>query len=947
MNELTDAQRDALKTLPPSYLAKLRAAVTHKKELDFALAEEEARVAKLRDMIQDWKAQHDAAYESAMLSIQARLDSSSQGVSQAVAHSDKTKQIQITTLEEQIARRRTEISKIDQQTEERQAKIDETRAAIAELHASMEKKRSLIDALHAGVSTPRLPSTPFLRRPAMTLYKADGKARPPTLASAILSPRGPAQSVASPRGSAFSPRATIFDQEKEEVPQNSSETADPIGKIDIDTVPARVVLEAFLEIILDPACLLVNTLGNVAKANELDKLGKAWVEIFADNGELMTLLKQTIEREVAGTLDLGTLFRSNSMASRMMSAFSRSIGMDYLRSLLKPKIDAIIALKENLEIDSMKLAGDQVEAQRETVVVSPALIDSNVTKLTEHAIDFIQTIMAGKAKAPLEYYQISALLKDVVSKKFPEQWKIAIGGYLFLRLMCPTIFLPPDEFGIQFDTVAPEAKRTLVLVSKILQNLANLNPKFGEEVMAPFSSFVTFNMHSVAGYFEYMSNIPSSLHPSPLPDYPIRQRLREVLTIAATNYAKLAPALLAVPGTAPTEQYIQLWTFNEAPKLLVLYNKLTNLANVLPYHEDNPDVITFINLIVPPKPTVAPIMNSASVSMQPTTPATQLPMTTPVTPLQLSTISPPSSSQDNMPTLETSATPNVLLAILETSTRLDFSGVENSELAAALFPIWEYRSQTPTLMNHALDIFLTSPTRSNRTLLESVAAKIFIRWNQFLIPPLAKTILAPAIFSMVSKKETLSRREELCAVATQFLDAILGSLPEMPISVFQTCHSMSMNSRLGVPCVVEFLLSLIWVKALEDPESYSVPSGGGDRAVKKALLMVADILSLVAIGAKDKQNAAMDTFLTTSHTRFSDAVRSWLTSMKCKTFSNSISWNTVSEGLDDLRIFLGKNMSSVSTILEHTTSVSRYVKFTVPEAIAVMVKHAAAKTIEK
>jgi hypothetical protein len=37
-----------------------------------------------------------------------------------------------------------------------------------------------------------------------------------------------------------------------------------------------------------------------------------------------------------------------------------------------------------------------------------------------------------------------------VSGKFPEGWKIAIGGFIFLRIFCPLIYRPPDEFGYDF-----------------------------------------------------------------------------------------------------------------------------------------------------------------------------------------------------------------------------------------------------------------------------------------------------------------------------------------------------------------------------------------------------------------------------------------------------------------------------------------------------------------
>lgn len=448
MNELTDAQKETLKTLPPQFLAKLRAAVTQKRDLDEQWAAEEERVNRLRDMVQEWKTKHEKSYADAMAGIQARLTSSEAGVSQSLAHVDRKQQLQIQTLDDQLARRRSEIEKIDAQIAERQVKIDDTKSKIGELHALMERKRALVDSFSSGNVTPRGGTSNVARRAAMTLFKSDGQAH---RISSVSAPISELQTPRSPKSPNPSPLLESDDQDR---PLNTPETAESISKFDIDMVPARVVLESLQEIILEPSATFLSVLSAQVRPNEQEKLGRAWVEIFATNGEFMNMLRRTVEREVEGTLEIGTLFRSNSMASRMMSIYSRTIGMDYIRTLLKPKIDSIIGAKENLEIDTMKIEEASLENSSSKDGTPPPVpahvIDNNITKLTEHAIDFIQTILAGKTKAPLEFYHISQLLKEIVAVKFPSQWKIAIGGYLFLRLMCPCIFLPPDDFGCNF-----------------------------------------------------------------------------------------------------------------------------------------------------------------------------------------------------------------------------------------------------------------------------------------------------------------------------------------------------------------------------------------------------------------------------------------------------------------------------------------------------------------
>lgn len=969
MNELTDAQKEVLKTLPASFLAQLRTAVTQKRELDEQWAAEEERVERLREMVHEWKTKYDKAFEDALAGVNARLSLSEAGVSQSLAHVDKTKQLQIQTLDEQLTRRKKEIEIVDAQIAERQRKMDDIRAQLAEMQGVMERKRALVDSFNSGTMTPRGASSTVSRRAAMTLFKSDGKTHrvstvsgglaPGMSNSSLGMPLSPGSSGASPGGtlSASNP-SPLLDGDRNE-PTNTPETAEPLSKFDIEMVPARVVLESLQELILEPSGFFVSILSTQVRPNEQEKLGRAWVEIFSANGEFLNMLRATVEREVASTSEIGTLFRSNSMASRMMSAYSRSIGMDYIKSLLKPKIDAIIASKENLEIDTMKIAGDQVEAQRENVVVSSQVIDSNITKLTEHAIDFIQTILAGKTKAPLQFYQICQMLRELVSVKFPTQWKIAIGGYLFLRLMCPCIFLPPDDFGINFESgVSPESKRTLVLVSKILQNLANLQPKFVEEIMAPFSNFVTFNLHSVEQYFDFMAAEapPAGAQASPLPDYMIRTRLREVLALCASNHAKVSLALQNNAQNNPmaTSEFIQLWSFNKAPKLLTLYNKLTQLAHSQPYPEDNGDVLAFIAMIVPPKSTISPAPSSSSLATSSSTNASSSPLS--VTSAKIDGSTPAASRASGIITAlplsqlvaakgaSRTDQPYVVLAVLETSTRQDFSAVENAELAGALFPLWEYYERTGDLIQICLDVFVRSPTKSNRPLLDSAAAKLFTIFARRSLSGVVKAALAPGVFALAGKGETLAKREVMMEVAGTFLLQIQLALPELTDQVLQVCKFIANHPRFGIPTVVEFICCLIFIKALEDPEAYSVPTGGGDRGIRKGMLMVADQILLVATGARERNNVAVDSFLTGWNTQITDVVTKWVNSPPSgkKSAVPLMTWPDLSASLDNLRIFLGKNMSSISAILEASTSESRYVKFTMSEVIDQMIKHTAA-----
>ena len=84
-------------------------------------------------------------------------------------------------------------------------------------------------------------------------------------------------------------------------------------------------------------------------------------------------------------------------------------------------------------------------------------------------------------------------LREQVKQKFIENdlaQNTAISGFLFLRFFAPAV-LGPGLFGLCDDKIDQKASRTLTLVAKVLQNMANF-VKFGqkEAFMIPLNTFL-------------------------------------------------------------------------------------------------------------------------------------------------------------------------------------------------------------------------------------------------------------------------------------------------------------------------------------------------------------------------------------------------------------------------------------------------------------------------
>ncbi len=60
------------------------------------------------------------------------------------------------------------------------------------------------------------------------------------------------------------------------------------------------------------------------------------------------------------------------------------------------------------------------------------------------------------------------LQKEVI-KKFPTANYVAVAGFIFLRFFCPAISAPDAQEVVAASQLTPQARRTLVLISKVIQ----------------------------------------------------------------------------------------------------------------------------------------------------------------------------------------------------------------------------------------------------------------------------------------------------------------------------------------------------------------------------------------------------------------------------------------------------------------------------------------------
>lgn len=80
-----------------------------------------------------------------------------------------------------------------------------------------------------------------------------------------------------------------------------------------------------------------------------------------------------------------------------------------------------------------------------------------------------------------------------------------VSGFIFLRLLCPAI-LNPRAFNLISEPPPPAATRSLVMIAKCLQNLANL-VEFGvkESYMEVVNPFILKNKERMVVFLDHLS----------------------------------------------------------------------------------------------------------------------------------------------------------------------------------------------------------------------------------------------------------------------------------------------------------------------------------------------------------------------------------------------------------------------------------------------------------
>ncbi|KAK2831420.1 hypothetical protein Q7C36_016506 [Tachysurus vachellii] len=242
-------------------------------------------------------------------------------------------------------------------------------------------------------------------------------------------------------------------------------------------------------------------LANVVPCSQWDELARVLVTLFDSRHLLYQLLWNMFSKEVELADSMQTLFRGNSLASKIMTFCFKVYGAAYLQKLLEPLMRGVITSPEwqhiSFEVDPTRLE-------------PPENLEENQRNLLQITDRFFLAIINSSSEFPPQLRSVCHCLYQVVSQRFPQNSIGAVGSAMFLRFINPAI-VSPYEAGILEKKPPPRIERGLKLMSKILQSIANHVLFTKEEHMRPFNDFVKNNFEAARRFFlDIASDSPPS-----------------------------------------------------------------------------------------------------------------------------------------------------------------------------------------------------------------------------------------------------------------------------------------------------------------------------------------------------------------------------------------------------------------------------------------------------
>ncbi|KAL7035982.1 hypothetical protein ACKWTF_008647 [Chironomus riparius] len=194
------------------------------------------------------------------------------------------------------------------------------------------------------------------------------------------------------------------------------------------------------------------------------EIAQPLVRLFTHNKRIVDIIQRLAEYEICKLTDPTTIFRGNTLVSKMMDEAMKLSGLHYLHSTLRPIVELILHEKKCCEIDPARINREKTS------------IEQNLNNLHDYVEKVFDAIIRSANKCPRVLCDIFYNMRESATKYFPQNKEVrysVVSGFIFLRFFAPAI-LGPKLFDLTAEPLDSQTNRTLTLISKTIQSLGNL-----------------------------------------------------------------------------------------------------------------------------------------------------------------------------------------------------------------------------------------------------------------------------------------------------------------------------------------------------------------------------------------------------------------------------------------------------------------------------------------